>query len=186
MRDLFGESDRHEAGGKVKTRLLPGVKGDAKFAGKRDEYRPVLRRWRGEKFPDEYAVFIGMNPSTAEAAINDPTITREWSFTEREGLAGYVKCNVADYRATYPSDLLAPGLVLRSEENLKTILALAEGAKLVVACWGSVNKALRPLADETAAALRDAGVQLKCFGLTANGSPKHPVRLAGVTPLISF
>ena len=103
MQDTLFPDERHDAGGKVKTKLPAGMYGDALFCGDREEFRPFLRRWVGqEQFPDRWVCFIGMNPSTASADFNDPTITREWGFTVREGFSAYVKHNVSDYRATHP------------------------------------------------------------------------------------
>jgi hypothetical protein len=175
--EMFQE-DRHDAGGKVKTKLPVGMFGDALFRGERDQYRPYLRRWVGQKeFPEPWVCFIGMNPSTATALVNDSTITREWGFTVREGFSGYVKCNVSDYRATDPKDLLKPGLVLESDMNRTCTLAAASGAGLVIVCWGSVNKALAPMAASLLAELRAYDIPLWCFGRNANGSPKHPLYL---------
>lgn len=181
---LFGSM--HEAGGKVKSALPAGLRGDAVFYGDRQEYRPLLRRWIGDVFPNRYALFLGMNPSTASEEVNDPTITREWGFTVREGFSAFVKCNVADYRATFPKDLLAPGIVPSSPENLLTILRWAAGAELVIVCHGCLNKALAPTGREVVAALRDVGIQMKCFGKTADGSARHPLYLAADTPLVDY
>lgn len=183
--DLF-RSETHDPGGRVRIALPAGIMGDATFSGERDEYRPTLRRWVGSAFPARHALFIGMNPSTASADHNDPTITREWGFTVREGLVGYVKCNIADYRATEPRKLLAPGLRLRSGQNRQTVLDCAKTAALVICCWGAVNRALAPIAEETLFDLHAAGIDCFCFGLTASGMPKHPLYLAKDTPLVPF
>lgn len=185
MRDLF-EQDRHDAGGSVRSALPPGLRGDATFYGAMAEYRPRLRRWIGDAFPSRYALFIGMNPSTAEAHVNDPTIVREWGFASRWGYSGYVKCNVADYRATFPRDLLAPGLVPASPANLATILREAHAADLVVLCHGKLNRVLEPIGREVVTALRCAGIPLHCFGKNADDSPKHPLYLRSDTPLVPF
>lgn len=184
--DLFA-IDRHDAGGKVKTRLPAGMYGDAVFSGERDQYRPLLRRWvASTDFPARYVCFIGMNPSTAEADFNDPTITREWGFAKREGFSAYAKCNVSDFRATDPKDLLAPGLQLQSPANGPIIAAVAADAAMTIVCWGSVNRALAPHAKRLLANVRQMGVKLWCFGTNADGSPKHPLYLATHTPLVPF
>lgn len=161
---------RHDAGGKVKTKFPAGMFGDAVFKGDRDQYRPLLRRWVGqERCPDRYVCFIGMNPSTADSVGNDPTITREWGFTVREGFDAYVKCNVSDYRATKPNDLLVPGIELQGPTNGITVAGCTSDAALTIVCWGSVNKALKPHADRLLADLRFRGVKLWCFGTNADG-----------------
>ena len=175
----------HNPGGKVKTALPPGLKGDAIFS-ECGQYRPLLRRWTGDKFPADFALFCGMNPSTAEAAYNDPTISREWGFATREGLTGYVKVNVGDYRATYPTDLLKPGIVPSSPMNLPTIAEQAYKARFVVVGYGKLNRALAPLAASVVAVIRQAGKPVFCLGLNIDGSPKHPLYIAKDAPFIPF
>jgi hypothetical protein len=119
-----------------------------------------------------------MNPSTAEAHVDDPTIRREIEFTRRLGLTSYVKCNVFNYRATDPKQLLRVERPA-SEENLRTIVTMAAGADMVVAAWGSLPKALRGYASEVAGAVLGCGRMLTCLGTTADGSPRHPLYVRG-------
>lgn len=175
-------ADLHDPGGKVRLALMPGVNGDATFS-EDGRYRQLMRRWLGEAFPDRYVLFIGMNPSTADALVNDPTCAREWSFTRREGFDAMVKANVGDYRATDPRMLLAPGVEACSPDNLPAIRAQAAGAARVILCHGKLNKALAPAGKALVEALKADGIALWCFGTNADGSPKHPLYLRGDTPL---
>ncbi|MCW2242233.1 DUF1643 domain-containing protein [Azospirillum canadense] len=183
--DLPTKLDTHDPGGKVKTALPPGLRGDAVFS-ECGRYRRVLRRWIGDVFPARHWLLIGMNPSTADATANDPTVTREWGFTVREGYTGFVKCNVGDYRATAPAHLSKPGVVACSPDNLPTILQAAESAERVVVCFGKVPRPLVSAARETVEALRQRGIDLWCFGNNKDGSPKHPLYLGGKTSLVRF
>lgn len=178
-------ADLHDPGGKVRLALMPGVKGDATFSAD-GRYRQLMRRWVGDSFPDRYILFIGMNPSTADAAVNDPTCAREWSFTQREGFEAMVKANVGDYRATVPRMLLEPGVVASSPENLPAIREAAAAADKVVVCHGKLNKALAPAGKALIDSLKNDGVTLWCFGQNGDGSPKHPLYLKGDTPLIPY
>ncbi len=68
----------HDPGWKVLYNLPTGVTGGAIFPDIEQRYRTVL--WRcwgpdGERAP--YALFVGMNPSTADASHNDPTCARQ-------------------------------------------------------------------------------------------------------------
>ena len=176
-------ADKHDPGGKVRLALMPGVKGDAAFSDD-GRYRQLMRRWTGDAFPERYMLFIGMNPSTADAAFNDPTCAREWTFARREGFDAMVKANVGDYRATDPKMLLAPGVLASSPENLPAIRVAAAGADRVVLCHGKLNKALAPAGKAVVDALKADGVELWCFGTNGDGSPKHPLYLRGDTPLV--
>ena len=174
----------HDPGGRVRLRLLPGVRGDAEFSD--HEHRQLMRRWLGDSFPTRYILFIGMNPSTADATVNDPTCAREWSFAQREGYSAMAKGNVGDYRATDPKMLLAPGVVAVSDANLPSLRKAAAGADRVVLCHGKLNKALAPAGRALVDTLRADGIELWCFGVNADGSPKHPLYLRLETPLVRY
>lgn len=173
----------HDPGGKVRLRLGEGVRGDVVMSND-GRYRQIMRRWLGDQFPDRYIVFIGMNPSTADATVDDPTCAREWTFARREGFSAMVKCNVGDYRATDPKALLQPGVVAVSEANLPAIRQVAASASKVVLCHGKLNKALAPAGQKLVQMLLADGVELWCFGTNADGSPKHPLYLRSDTPLV--
>ena len=178
-------ADRHDPGGKVRLALMQGVRGDAVFS-EDGRYRPLMRRWLGDAFPDRYLLFIGMNPSTADAAVNDPTCAREWTFTQREGFDAMVKANVGDYRATDPKMLLQPGVEASSPANLPAIRQAAAGAARVILCHGKLNKALAPAGRALVEALTQDGVPLWCFGTNGDGSPKHPLYLRGDTAIVPW
>ena len=175
----------HDPGGKVRLRLGEGVRGDAMMSAD-GRYRQRMRRWLGDTFPRHYIVFVGMNPSTADATVDDPTCAREWNFARREGFSGMVKCNVGDYRATHPKMLVQPGVEAVSPANIPVIREVAAGAARVVLCHGKLNKALAPAGREIVAALQADGIDLWCFGTNADGSPKHPLYLRADTPLVPF
>lgn len=175
----------HDPGGKVRLRLGEGVRGDAVMS-EDGRYRQLMRRWLGDTFPDRYILFIGMNPSTADATVDDPTCAREWTFARREGFSAMVKCNVGDYRATDPKMLVQPGIVAVSPANIPAIRQAANAAGRIVLCHGKLNKALAPAGRELVQALRTDGLNLWCFGTNADGSPKHPLYLRADTQLVPF
>lgn len=178
-------ADLHDPGGKVRLSLMPGVNGDATFSAD-GRYRQLMRRWLGASFPERYILFVGMNPSTADASVNDPTCAREWTFARREGFDAMVKANVGDYRATDPKMLLAPGVAAVSDANIPAIRQAASGADFVILCHGKLNKALAPAGKALVEALRSDGIDLWCFGTNGDGSPKHPLYLRADTPLVRF
>ena len=175
----------HDPGGKLKIALPRGVSGDAMFSAC-GKYRQRLRRWIGPVFPNRFIVFIGMNPSTAEAQFNDRTLARGLGYMLREGYRGMSMVNSGDMRATYPADLLAPGVVAASPANLPVVLDEARRADKVVVCFGKVNRALAPAVGEMLQALRAESIKLWCFGTNGDGSPKHPLYLAKTAPLVRF
>jgi hypothetical protein len=180
---MVDQIKRHSAGGKSSFALPSGMRGSARFYGERGEYRVTLTRHWGDAV-GPYALWVGMNPSTAEAEINDPTICREIGFTKRLGLTDYFKVNVCDYRATNPKDLI--GVSARSPENLAAIRDAAADAHIVIMAFGKLPAPVAYLAAETVAALRHDGCEMWCLGRNRDGSPKHPLYLAADTKLEIF
>jgi hypothetical protein len=118
-----------------------------------------------------------MNPSTADGTVDDPTVRRECDFTAAWGYGVYRKCNVMDFRATQPKALLGTEVVPRSEINLSTIVEQARTADIVILAFGSLHKKLSHYGADVVRALEAENIDAYCLGLTANGSPKHPLYL---------
>jgi hypothetical protein len=160
--------------------MLPGVRGSAHFPtpGTRTE---LWREW-GPEAPDKaYACFIGMNPSVARGDLDDKTIRTDMGFTQRLGLEQYCKVNLFALCATKPGDLLDPANakdVFHNPGNLITVRVLAKEAKIVICCWGSLPKGpLLNRAYTMVSKLQRSGVDLHCYGVTKDGSPRHTSRL---------
>lgn len=162
----------HDPGGSKKFPLQPGVMGRAEFGGPGNCYRHLLERWWGSNDSNSaYLLSIGMNPSTAEADIDDPTIRWELDLTRRLGLTHYVKVNVGDYRSTSPKGLL--NVEACSPNNRMIIRSWAAGAHTILAAWGKLHPKLTQLADNVLFDLH--GREIWCVGRNADGSPKHPL-----------
>jgi hypothetical protein len=185
MADLLAPEERHDPGGKVKTKLPEGMTGTAEFS-QCGKYRLVLtRQWGGDE-KEPYALFIGMNPSTASADFNDPTITREIGFTAREGFRKYVKCNVGDYRSTDPKGLLSAVVKVCTVENVRTIFEQASGAAIVIMSHGALPKPLIMDGNLITRELLKRGAKLHCLGVTKWGFPRHPLYVKADAPLIPY
>jgi hypothetical protein len=136
--------------------------------------------WRSDRPP---AVFIGLNPSTADALQDDPTVRRCIRFARDWGDGGLLMLNAFAYRATDPTVMRrAPDPV--GPENDRYIGSLAPIGRIVVCCWGRHGDHLDR--DTTMYRLVSALPASYCLGLTTNGQPKHPLYLARDTPLEQF
>jgi hypothetical protein len=177
--------ESHDPGGRVRIKLPADVTGEAHFSPC-GRYRPLLvRRWAEG---DSFALWIGMNPSTATGEVDDPTVQREWNYTRaRLGVSAYVKANVMDYRATDPKTLVDSGVAPQSDQNRDAILDSARHAKYVVLAFGVLaNRQQRGYAAELVTALEADGTPLSCLGFTADGSPRHPLYVRQDSPLLPF
>lgn len=173
----------HDPGGKVRLKVDPSVRSWATFS-QCGKYRRVLKRVWDESLPT--VLFIGMNPSTADTTVDDPTVRRECGYARQWGFGGLVKVNVMDYRATYPKDLLLEGVVAQTEENLREIEQLCTASPLVIAAWGKIGGPLKNCEQAVRDVLRKCKVQPKCLGTNIDGSPKHPLYLRKDTKLQDF
>ena len=182
---MSGPEDRHDPGGKVRLRLPEGVTGGATFSPC-GRYRQALTRdWTPEGSPPRAVLFVGMNPSTADAAASDPTCHRELGFARAWGFTRYLKGNVLDWRATSPRDLPGPDLEC-SPANIPALLAMAREAEMIVMAHGRLPARHAALVARATAALAATGRPLRCFGLNKDGSPKHPLYLRKDTALMAF
>lgn len=152
-------------------------------------YRYLLTRWWGGMTADDRALtFVMLNPSTADAANDDPTIARCVGFARTHGYHGIAVVNLYAYRATKPTALWAArdeGIDIVGPNNdhvLREIFDLADATNCaVVGAWGAGAPSARADTVRTMAAMH--GVPLRHLGLNANGSPKHPLYVKGDTPL---
>lgn len=123
--------------------------------------------------------FVMLNPSTADAEVDDPTIRRCMGFGRREGAGGIVVVNLFAWRAAKPSEAL---LTLGPENS--GYLAIALNGSRVVCAWGAHRYA--EYAGGAKPFLRQAEqqrVQLWCLGKTKSGAPRHPLYVSASQPL---
>lgn len=141
------------------------------------KYRYVLwRRWGTGR---NFAHLCGLNPSTATASLNDPTIRREIGFCQSWGVDGLIKTNAFAFRATNPDDMMR-AVDPVGFYNDHWILEASAVAQFNVACWG-IHGGFRGRQPQLRLRL-----PWKCFGLTKDGRPKHPLYLKATTPLVDW
>lgn len=132
----------------------------------------------------EYVMFIGLNPSTADETKDDPTIRRCIRFAKQWGYGAMCMTNIFAWRDTDPAKMkLAenPGGI----DNQHHLLSIASEAGLVVAAWG--NNGASQCRDLTVRQwLSGIGIQMKCFRITQNKQPQHPLYVAADTTLIDY
>src|SRR5262249_12400239 len=145
-------------------------------------YRYVLTRAWDEALPLSY--WIMLNPSTADASLDDPTIRRCMSFARRWGCGGIDVRNLFALRATEPRRLRGGDHPPFGPDNDKHLIALAERRPgPVVAAWGT-HGALFSRGTYVTHLLAERAVPLSCLGTTKDGHPKHPLYVRTDVPLI--
>ena len=158
-------------------------------------YRYLLwREWRGTHDPNNWrwidagigdpksCLFIMLNPSTADAKEDDPTIRRCVSFAASWNFERLEVVNLFAHRCTDPSQLLelgdkddpvGPG-------NLDKVQQAADRAGIIVCAWGAHGGHLGQY-ETVLGWIGDRDVYH--LGLTSKGNPKHPLYLSGSTQL---
>lgn len=131
--------------------------------------------------------FVMLNPSTADAKEDDPTIRRCIGFARREGAGGLIVANLYALRSPAPEALWASRDPI-GPENWRMLVGLAAQAiapSLPIICaWGALARQ-----DQIDGALRmfqTAGARLACLGRTQRGAPRHPLYVRGDQPLERF
>lgn len=142
------------------------------------KYRYWLERDKGPKS----LVFVMLNPSTADAEIDDPTIRRCRRFALDNGYSGIVVVNLYAYRATKPKDLFLSEDPI-GHDNDKYIIKAAN-TNDVCCAWGANADKIR--AAEVIRMIQTAGGNPLCLGVTKSGAPKHPLYVKADQPLITF
>jgi hypothetical protein len=131
-----------------------------------------------------------LNPSTASAESDDPTVRKCVGFSRRLGAGSIEIGNLFAFRATDPKDLKAALLRGRDCVGLphanNALRDIAARADTFVVGWGAnaSHKLLRPRVNEVLALLR--GLDVLCLGVGADGQPNHPLMLSYDTPLVPF
>ena len=151
------------------------------------KYRYTLKReWKDEGL---LFAFFGINPSTADANIDDQTVKKWIGFTERNGGRGFEVGNLFAYRATNVKELATCDEPTGGHANYKHLQLLIQKADILVPCWGSLSKIPRHMRHHASALaydLKESGKPVKCYGRTKSGDPKHLARLGYDTELIHF
>ncbi len=128
-------------------------------------YRYALwRTWDEEK---GRILFIGLNPSTADETVDDPTIRRCISYARQWGYGGIVIGNLFAYRSPHPRNLRQCADPV-GPQNDRWLRKLRRQADLVVAMWGN-GGAYRGRAGEVLPWFP----KLMCLRLTGQGQPHH-------------
>jgi hypothetical protein len=142
------------------------------------KYRYALfRQWDDSK---RRLPFIMLNPSTADAETDDPTIRKCIGFAERLGFGGIQVFNLYAYRATKPAELRANGYQVGPQNDIcmTTWLKLEklDERGYVICAWGANARGLsRP--EHVKSHLALAGVRLRALRLLPDGVPEHPLML---------
>lgn len=149
-------------------------------------YRFRLDRWWGD---GPRVAWIMLNPSTADAEVDDPTIRRCIAFTRSWGYDGLTVVNLYPLRATDPKALrgfegiASEACAVRNGDEVGRAVA---DAAITVAAWG-VHGAMDGIGDWMRSVIHQSSSRpLYHLGLTKDGHPRHPLYVRGDTAPIPW
>lgn len=125
------------------------------------------------------ALFVMLNPSTADAMQDDPTIRRCVGFAKRWRHASIEVVNLFAFRTTDPRNLDAAwrgGVDVIGPDNREHMTAACKRANTIVAAWGAFDA--RGALFVARATLRHFA-PVWCLGRTKSGQPRHPLYVKG-------
>lgn len=146
----------------------------------RYRYR-LVRDWTRGDDPD-IICWVMLNPSTADARDDDPTIRRCISFSKSWGYTRLVVVNLYAYRATDPKEIGQVDDPV-GKDNHHWLDHSFQFADEIVAAWGTRGHRREDAIRQLAARYNR---RLKCLGTTKDGHPKHPLYVAGDTVLTAW
>jgi hypothetical protein len=133
-------------------------------------YRYELsRRWSN----GPAATFIMLNPSTADATLDDPTIRKCRGFAQRWHMGAIFVVNLFALRSTDPANLKTHPKPIGSDNDDAIHDAVVRSRAIIVA-WGAKGN-MRNRDKEVCEILRDIGREPMCLRMTKSGFPQHPL-----------
>lgn len=132
------------------------------------KYRYTLTRVWEERLP--HVAFVMLNPSTADAEQDDPTIRKCIGFAKRWGYGGLTVLNLYAYRSTDPRQLKKVWDPVGPENHFLT--DVLQGCARVVLAWGA-NGGER--GQRMMKAIAGVHPQVYAFKFTKDGHPEHPL-----------
>jgi len=144
-------------------------------------YRYMLsRKWSED---NRTILFCMLNPSTADANLDDPTIRRCIGFAKEWQYDQMIVVNLYALRTPNPKELW-PHINPIGDENDFYLQQLASEHIDIVCAWGGNAKKDRVI--KVATILENSGANLMCLGITKDGSPRHPLYLKKDQPLLPW
>ena len=146
------------------------------------KYRYLLRRTWDYNRPR--ALLVMLNPSTADATLDDATIRSCVRLLNGQGYGSMEVVNCFAWRATDPKELFS-AIDPIGANNDNVIEGAVSRCDVAICAWGAHQMA----GNRRAAIINAVRAQrpaVYCFGTTKHGAPKHPLYIKSGTPLETF
>ncbi|MAX82399.1 MAG: hypothetical protein CL843_19750 [Crocinitomicaceae bacterium] len=141
------------------------------------------RLWRIWDKSKPLVGFCMLNPSTADASVDDPTIRRLIGFAKSWGYGGFIVVNLFAMRTPKPV-MLKTAADPVGPDNAKHLSEVAGLVDTVICAWGNHGKFA--MADKLAMVCMHGKTVTKALHINADGSPKHPLYIKGDAVPVPF
>lgn len=155
------------------------ISATAEFSINRKYRYALLRVWDLSK---PRLSLIGLNPSSANAHKDDPTIRRCVDFADREGYGSIVIHNLFAYITSNPSKLLSIDDPVGPDNDMILRSLMEYTSQDIWVMWGSSKIAKERVKSPVIQNLS----RMICLGISRSGQPKHPLYLRVDTPFEPF
>jgi hypothetical protein len=144
-----------------------------------ERYRYRLERTWQSDAPDVPVTFLMLNPSTATALADDPTIAKCGRYVRKWGARRLIVANIFALRSTDPRNLLVEQDPVGPDNDDAIVQAVRDSAKTICA-WGNWG-CERDRSKRVVQILRDARLADRLYFLRMNKTmePQHPLYLPG-------
>lgn len=147
------------------------------------KHRYLLRRHVSSGLPQRICLFVMLNPSTADAVKDDPTVRTCIEFARKFECSDMEIVNLFSFRSPSPAEIPKTLDEACGPEWESHLTAAVKRSHLIIAAWGNHGSHLNQ-DKKVIHFLRE--YRAMCLGKNKNGSPKHPLyvpRSAELVPL---
>jgi hypothetical protein len=133
---------------------------------------------------EDTCLFVMLNPSTADAEQDDPTIRRCVGFARDLGAGRLAVANLYAYRGPDPYELLGVDDPIGPDNDF-WITELSKEAAAIIVAWGA-SVAAKPDRVRQVLGILEDHLTVLCLGTTGEGHPRHPLYVRADTELVAF
>lgn len=120
-------------------------------------------------------MWVGLNPSTADENVLDPTLRRIRRYSLEWGFTSFIMTNLFAFRSTDPRKMLEQADPVGPLNNVYLKMTALK-CELIVACWGT-HGVHQDRDRQVSTLLSTSHAPIVCLGVNSNGTPKHPLYL---------
>lgn len=136
-------------------------------------------------------MFVMLNPSTADASVDDATIRKCIGFAQRGGYGAILVVNLFAFRARDPEDLKKAGFPYSPVDDSvirEALIEMEENDGTVCCAWGAKARwpKVAARAEQVLRIIRESGARPKALRILEDGIPSHPLMLSYECTLKDF